>query len=198
MEQLAGLGVNLPTELRPELALAGEWTVTSTRVLKKPGQDEDSKDSLSAAARAAGVRKREREKTEEELEEEDALKTLFKKPKTWGRATKEMPVEGDDELDQLLSGTLVKTKKEEGEDVQVKPDPEPKTEPEDAKPTVIFDVVKKEDVKDAPLLIKHESTGGLGGLPGNIPPAPQAQIEVNESQPAVVFKKRKAKAVRQH
>src|SRR5207237_1004994 len=35
LEQLAELGVNIPTELRSGMALAGEWTVTSTRVIEQ-------------------------------------------------------------------------------------------------------------------------------------------------------------------
>ncbi|OIW25402.1 hypothetical protein CONLIGDRAFT_685247 [Coniochaeta ligniaria NRRL 30616] len=200
LEQLAGLGVNIPTQLRPELALPGEWTVTSTRVLKAPEQGDDSKDSANPSGRATGVRKREREKTEEEQEEEEALKTLFKKPRRWGRETKSMPTEGDDELDQLLSGTLVKPKKEEDEEVKVKPDPDPeiKAEEKQAQGPDAPDAVKQENVKDAPPLIKHESTGGVDGLSADIPPAPEAQTEASEAQPAVVFKKRKPKNVRQH
>lgn len=200
LEQLAGLGVNIPTELRPELALPGEWTVTSTRVLKDPEQGDESKDSANPSARAAGVRKRDREKTEDEQEEEEALKTLFKKPKRWGRETKSMPTEGDEELDQLLSSTLVKPKKEEDEEVKMKldPDAEIKTEDTETRGPDAPDVVKQEDIKDAPPLIKHESTGDVGGLSSEIPPAPEAQSETIEAQPAVIFKKRKPKNVRQH
>lgn len=199
LEQLAGLGVSIPTELRPELALAGEWTVTSTRVLKDPEQGGDSKDTTNPSARAAGVRKRDRDKTEEEQEEEEALKTLLKKPKRWGRETKSIPIEGDDELDQLLSGTIVKPKKEE-EGVEVKPEQDPEIKAEDAgsHDQEALGAVKQEGGKDVPPLIKHESIDGFGGLPGEIPPAPAAQSDAGDAQPAVVFKKRKPKPVRQH
>jgi hypothetical protein len=202
LEQLAGLGVNIPTQLRPELALAGEWTVTSTRVIKDPERGDDSKDSTDATGRAAGVRKRDRDKTEEEQQEEEALKSLFKKPKRWGRETKSLPTEGDDELDQLLSGSLVKpAKKEEDveEETKVKPDPDLKIKTEDpAQQDPEAGDVKQEGVKDAPPLIKHESTAGIGGLSGDIPLAPGTQGEATEAQPAVVFKKRKAKTARPH
>ncbi|KAJ9149214.1 WW domain-binding protein 4 [Coniochaeta hoffmannii] len=202
LEQLAELGVNIPTELRPELALAGEWTVTSTRVIKDPEQGDDSKDSTNPNGRAAGVRKRDRDKTEEELEAEEALRSLHKKPKRWGRETRALPTEGDDELDQLLSGTLVKPKQkeEQDEEVKVKPGPELETKAEDAgaQDKGASDRVNNEDVKDGPPLIKHESTGELGGLPSDIPPAPAAQSGTSDAQPAVVFKKRKPKNVRQH
>lgn len=201
LEQLAGLGVSIPTELRPELALAGEWTVTSTRVLKDPEQGDDSKDSTNTSARAAGVRKRDRDKTEEEQEEEDALKTLFKKPKRWGRETKSIPTEGnDDDLDQLLSGTIVKAKKEE-EEAEVKPEQDPEIKAEDtgsAQNREAMGAVRQEEDKDTPPVIKHESTGGSGGLPSDVPPAPAAQSEAGDAQPAVVFKKRKPKNMRQH
>ncbi|KAK3380887.1 hypothetical protein B0H63DRAFT_376903, partial [Podospora didyma] len=64
LEQLAELGVSLPTEVRTNLAMPGEWTTTSTRIIGDP--------NASTA------------------EDKD-----------------------DAELDALLSGPLVKTKKEE-------------------------------------------------------------------------------------
>ncbi|KAK4147353.1 uncharacterized protein C8A04DRAFT_34098 [Dichotomopilus funicola] len=39
LEQLAELGVAIPTEMRGEMAMAGEWTVTSTRVVEDSDKD---------------------------------------------------------------------------------------------------------------------------------------------------------------
>ena len=87
-EQLAGLGVAVPSDFRAEMAMPGEWTVTNTRVVEPADQ--------KAEKSATGVRKR--EVTEEEKDEEDAVKGLFKKAKRWGRDKE------DEGLDELLSG----------------------------------------------------------------------------------------------
>lgn len=192
MEQLAELGVNIPTHLRPELALAGEWTVTSTRVIKDTDDGGDS-------GRAAGVRKREREVTEEEREAEDAVKGLFKKPKKWGRDSRTIATEEDDELEQLLSRPLVKPKREEAEDIKTEPEPEMKIKikSEDTSSADSAIPAVKAEAKDAPPLIKQESSAGVAGLP-DIPAVHEEEKKASEAEaPAVVFKKRKPKNVRQ-
>lgn len=198
LEQLAGLGVNIPTELRPEMALAGEWTVTSRRVIKDPDQ-EDTKDEPShPTSRAAGVRKRDREQTEEEKEDEEALKTLFKKPKNWGRDTKLMPTEEDAELEELLGGSLVRHKKAEGETIKAEHESQPmvKIEGTHTADSLAAAAVKSECLVDPPPLIKQESGSEISGLPGDIPVTQEAG-HVPETEPVVVFKKRKPKNVRQ-
>ncbi|KAK0616960.1 hypothetical protein B0T14DRAFT_524084 [Immersiella caudata] len=197
LEQLAELGVSIPTELRGGMAMAGEWTVTSTRVIKEDwGGEEQGEEKKGEAvpdgARATGV-KRERERTEEEKEQEEAIKGLFNKRPRWGVGSRQMPVEEDAELDALLSGPLVKTKKEEAEDkVDVK---EEETEVgylgrgEAEKGDGMMPQIKKESSEgDAGI-----STDGIDGTsaPGDDPP--QGEVE----PPAVLFKKRKAKSVRQ-
>lgn len=165
-EQLAELGIAVPGSMRPEMAMPGEWTVTSTRVVEtRPEGGEEGK----VESRATGVRKR--EENEEEREEEAAMQGLFKKPKRWGRDSKAMPREQEDELDALLSGSLVKKQpneapaKDEGEQE---------------------DGVKKEEgpvVKDEP----DTETSGVGG---------EIKTEDGDAGGAVVFKKRKPKGLR--
>ena len=53
------MGVNIPDNFRGGLAMAGEWTVTSTRVVQDP------EESAGPDKKATGVRKREAEETEE-------------------------------------------------------------------------------------------------------------------------------------
>jgi hypothetical protein len=181
LEQLAELGVNIPTQMRPELALAGEWNVVSTRVVKDRSE-EDVKE------KAVGV-KRERVQTEQEKEEEDALRRLFKKPKKWGRDSRVAP-EIDGELEELLAGPLVRPKKEvdvKEEDTGVK-----KEEGDEEVPAL------KGEVKDALPLVKEESIGGV------VLPADGQSVQKEErnggddaAAPAVVFKKRNPKNVRQ-
>ncbi|KFH46059.1 hypothetical protein ACRE_030620 [Hapsidospora chrysogenum ATCC 11550] len=195
-EQLAELGVAIPSEVRPEMAIPGEWTVTKTRVIK---DDADGGDAKKEAA-ATGVRKRE---TEEDKEEEAALQGLFKKPRKWGRDSRAMPQEEDSELDALLSGSVLTrpipsedtiTKREEGEPAQgvkegireeeVKEelkkegdgDDAVKKEPDDEAPQGLAIPVKTEEAPGLDRPVKTEQTDGGG-------PAP------------VVFKKRKPKGM---
>lgn len=112
LEQLADLGVSIPTELRGGMAMAGDWTVTSTRVVKGPETAEYDEKPESLKAQASGARKRERESTEEDKEEEKVINSLFKKPRNWGRDTRVMPTDDDAELEQLLGTPLVKADRE--------------------------------------------------------------------------------------
>lgn len=178
LEQLAELGVSIPTELRGNMAMVGEWTVTSTRVIEEAGQDADGKDPSLTEGRATGV-KREREQTEEEKEQEEAIQALFKKPRKWGIDSKTMPAEEDAELDALLSGPLVKAKKEEG----ASPDANVKVEDsQEEKPAEATLATVKQELSPP---IKDEPADGPGLSP------------TVESAPAVMFKKRKPKNIRQ-
>lgn len=59
LAQLAEMGVSIPEEFRPDMAMAGEWQVTSERIIEPEG--EKKPDAL-----ALGVRKRAVEEEEEE------------------------------------------------------------------------------------------------------------------------------------
>lgn len=184
LEQLAELGVNIPTELRKDMAMVGEWSVTSTRVVDDGDSGNKTADDTKDEGRAVGV-KRERERTEEEKEQEEALNGLFKKRKRWGVGSKSMPEEEDKELEELLSGTIVKTKKEK--DTEVK-----------------GEVKGEEGVPEAPVVKKEESQDGpaleaIQAVQDEAPPAMVKQ-ELGNEEPAVaavVFKKRKPKNIRQ-
>lgn len=176
-EQLAELGVSMPGEFRGEMAMPGEWSVTSTRVIK------DEPEEVNAEAKATGVRKR--EVNEEDKEEEDAVQTLFKKQKRWGRNSKTAPVEEDEELEALLSGSIVTktepddasaTKKEETADVKEEEEP-----------------VKKEN-DDSEVLALPEKSEEVGP---EAPIKPEAEAELAPPATGVVFKKRKPKGIRQ-
>ncbi|KAJ0375322.1 hypothetical protein COL26b_006533 [Colletotrichum chrysophilum] len=182
MEQLAEMGVSIPTEFRGDMAMAGEWTVTATKVF-----DEDAVKEKPVEAKAVGVRKR--EQTEEEKEEEDAVRGLFKKPRKWG-GMRAMP-EDDKELDALLSAdTLFRPKKEESAAVE--------------------DSVKKEEgadeaaaavTSDVPAIKAEEDEAGDKLSAAALGPIADAdgvkKEEDGVESPAVVFKKRKAKNIRQ-
>lgn len=195
LEQLVEMGVAIPDELKGEMAMAGEWTVTSARVVR--GEDdgdanEEKPDSaVPTEARAKGVRKRELEKTEEEQEEENAVQKLFKKPKKWGRDSKAMSGQEDEELEALLSGGLPKKVVKEEDEGGVKR--------EENRDGVANDgELKGEPGADELPLTKQESGGD--GFADRKPPiglvdAPGGKAD--DSVAAVVFKKRKPKAIRQ-
>ncbi|KAF5540698.1 formin binding protein [Fusarium mexicanum] len=182
-EQLAAMGVAMPSDFRPEMAMPGEWTVTNTRIIEtKTEQDEEAK----VEARANGIRKR--EATEDEKEEENAVRGLFKKPRRWGRDSKAMPQQEDQELDALLTGSTFTPRavKEEAEDTaDVKKE-------EDATPDAS---VKTEDATEVKT---EDNTGVKTEAPAEplIKPEPESE-EAESGVQTVVFKKRKPKGIRQ-
>lgn len=182
-EQLAELGVVMPDDFRPEMAMAGEWTVTSTRVINDapPKMEEEEEKSET---KVTGGRKRETSEGEEE--EENAVRDLFKKRRTWGRDSRAMPQDEDADLDALLSGSALT--KLAAEDTPLKEEP-PKEEPlKDEATKAEEDIVKEEPdtepsgftdtTKMEVIDSKHVKTEDADENPG---PAP------------VVFKRRKAK-----
>ncbi|KAI4866017.1 hypothetical protein F4820DRAFT_418371 [Hypoxylon rubiginosum] len=193
-EQLADMGIDVPTELRGDMAMAGEWTVTNTKIIDNantPNPSDSDTKPQNADAIASGVRKRPKREAEEE-EEENAIKGLFKKPRRWGRDTKQAP-EDDAELDALLNETLTKPHKtEEQLQGQFKDEGE-------------LSSIKKEELSSG---IKEEQTEDSRGLAdtepaiksefGTIPIKQENGVEDAQGQtPAVVFKKRKPKNIRQ-
>ncbi|KAF7549227.1 hypothetical protein G7Z17_g6509 [Cylindrodendrum hubeiense] len=178
-EQLAEMGVSMPTDFEPEVAQPGQWTVTKTRVIDTTNKDGVNKASESTAN---GVRKR--EITEDEKEEEDAVQALFKRPRRWGRDSKAMPQDEDTELDALLSGsTFQPTPVDKHEDVKEEDTSDDKTK------------IKVEDGganEEAP-----DTTAAKAEAPSQDPPI---KPEADAGEPGiapVVFKKRKPKGIRQ-
>ncbi|KAI1369748.1 hypothetical protein F5Y08DRAFT_620 [Xylaria arbuscula] len=186
-EQLAEMGISVPTELRRDMALAGEWSVTSTRVIDDPNPDDegDSKPA-NVDAVATGVHKRPKEESDDEKEEVEGIHNLFKKPRRWGRDTRDAP-ENDAELDALLSAPLTKPLKKEEEEEETRES-----------------AIKEESPH---LKIKKEESETDEILPAAIPPASEEKStgaaavkeepDTQTSEPVVVFKKRKPKNIRQ-
>ncbi|CAK7211019.1 hypothetical protein SEUCBS140593_001026 [Sporothrix eucalyptigena] len=205
LEQLAELGVSIPDAFRPDLAMAGDWTVTETRVVEVQEGDEDAK--KGTATRSFGVRKRPRGDNDddddveqqkgghsefEKIDLDSAVQGLFKRPRQWGRDSRTGGSGLDDaggDLDSLLSSAVAKpkeAKKEEAEDTKYT-----KEEP-------------KDDIKKEGSAATDDSTAA------SIPPPTKIKEEVDtdalpvglaeekgekaaSSEPAVLFKKRKAK-----
>ncbi|KAI3324431.1 hypothetical protein HD806DRAFT_68626 [Xylariaceae sp. AK1471] len=182
-EQLAEMGIDVPTELRRDMAMAGEWTVTNTRIIEHaPAATKDAVDSKPDDFSA-----RKRPKTEDEddkEEEEEKVHALFKKPRKWGRDTKRA-VEDDAELDALLSTSLTKPFKKEEEDVE-----RPAVKGEES-----ANIKKEEPETSEPL----SSTTHPHPVANEQDVAATVKRE-NDQEPetlAVVFKKRKPKNLRQ-
>ncbi|TLD13057.1 uncharacterized protein PgNI_03576 [Pyricularia grisea] len=180
LEQLAGMGVNIPDELRGQMAMAGEWTVTKTRVI----DDGEGNESV-----ARGVRKRELEKTEEEKEEENAVNGLFKKPRRWGMDTRIAGGDDGGELDALLSGSSFVVKGEKKEEEEESAESRVKVEDTEKGPDL-----EQAQQEDKPNVVKEEEDV-VKKEPADEPSAPHTAAEL--AAPAVVFKKRKPKNIRQ-
>ncbi|KAF2964484.1 hypothetical protein GQX73_g9081 [Xylaria multiplex] len=184
-EQLAEMGIDVPTELRGDMALAGEWSVTSTRIVDDaPNPDDNDADTkpTNVDAIATGLRKRPKQEDEDDKEDEEGLQNLFKKPRRWGRDSKQAA--GDDaELDALLSTPLMKPLKKEEED----------TKQLDAKEEPPINI-KKEDLETSELLPNGVK---LAVMEHSVGTTIKEEPDNGSSDPVVVFKKRKPKNIRQ-
>jgi hypothetical protein len=181
MAQLAEMGISIPDEFRPDMAMAGEWQVTSERIIE-PEDGEKKPDAL-----ALGVRKR--------VLDEDELEAAEAKKRRWGSTYKSHPTEEDNgDLDALL-GNVTRKGKEPAMKTEATPEmkEEIKMEPEvDSQPAV-------------PQGFQEQNTAGIkrepsdGETPSTIPPLDSGLKQEGEEPAAqgVVFKKRKAKNIRQ-
>ncbi|KAI2633428.1 hypothetical protein GGS21DRAFT_134857 [Xylaria nigripes] len=190
-EQLAQMGIDVPTELRGDMAMPGEWTVTKTRIIDDvPNTDNDGDDVKSKSVDtdnvATGWRKRPRQDDRDEKDgdgDEEKVHDLFKKPRRWGRDTKYM-AEDDAELDALLNTPLTKRPKEEDEDIK-KPNVK-----EDSPP-----IIKKEESETTEPLLS--SIAKSEPEEKNVAAAIKEEHDKEPVDPVVVFKKRKPKNLRQ-
>jgi U1 zinc finger len=178
LAQLAEMGISIPDEFRPDMAMAGEWQVTSERIIE-PEDGEKKPDAL-----ALGVRKR--------VLDEDELEAAEAKKRRWGSTYKSHPTEEDSgDLDALLGHVTRKGK-----------EPAVKTE---ATEEVKGDIRGKP--ADAELVITQgldeQKSLGIKREPSDeepsISPLDSGPKEEGEEPalPGIVFKKRKAKNIRQ-
>ncbi|KAF3481435.1 uncharacterized protein GIQ15_04194 [Arthroderma uncinatum] len=181
VSQLAEMGVAVPEEFRPDMALAGDWKVVSETPIDETGADTTVKN--------IGVRKR--KLREEDQEEADIQQEVVRK--AWGSAIREYPGSrtggaGDDDsadLDALLNMTT-NLKKEKKVKAEVKDEPEPSGRQEPP-------IKREEDDDDVgDTSAKQEDT-----LP-NIKEEerPDLPDEAESAAPAVMFKKRKPKNIK--
>lgn len=175
LAQLAEMGVSIPDEFRPDMAMVGEWQVTAERIIEPDGEKKPE-------AVALGVRKR-RVEDEEDVVESKKLR--------WGSKIKTHPAEDDTgDLDALLANV---TRKD--------PIPAVKIEfKQDSKQNVKKEVKDEEgaDSTDAGEIKREPSDEGskvsevISTTDAIIKPE-----EEEQSTPGIVFKKRKTKNIRQ-
>lgn len=181
--QLAELGISIPDEFRGEMAMPGEWQITSQRLVAPEGDGEKKPEAIGF-----GVRKRVAEEEDEE--------TVQAKKTKWGSAYRRHPgadTENDD-LDELLS--RVTAPKVDPGALETKQEP-----PSDTA------AIPKADAADNSLVkAEQDETPGIKAEPPSDEPSLQTESaafagadvkqEVGEAVGGVVFKKRKAKPMR--
>ena len=186
MAQLAEMGVAIPEEFRPEMALAGEWKEVAKEETPKTLETADS-----PAATAVGVRKRKIDDRGEEEVEQGAPR------KVWGSTIRRYPGAsgGDDEdLDALLEMTTeLKRKKSIKTEIKAEAEDTPIKREEEQTPVKQTPSGGKDHpaVKKEPEDVKAEEETKEPNLAA-IPEATDAPADA----PAVVFKKRKPKQIK--
>ncbi|EHL03136.1 C2H2 and C2HC zinc finger [Glarea lozoyensis ATCC 20868] len=185
LAQLAELGVSIPDEFRPDMAMAGEWQVTSERVLEP---DSETK----VEAKAMGVKR-------ERGEEEDDPEAAELKKKRWGSKFRAHPTEEDNaDLDTLLIQATARSRE---------PAIKPEVKTEDEKLEHIKSEIKVEPTPTACLLESGAANSSTEGVkeeevPNILADIPDSDVTpkqegVGQSATGIVFKKRKAKNIRQ-
>lgn len=183
LAQLAEMGIEVPDEFRPDMALAGGWQVVSQRVI----QEDDGEKKPEAIA--LGVRKR-------QVEEEDE-EALEAKKKRYGSSYRTHPTEEDQgDLDALLNNITRKGKEpvlKSEADIGIKQ--ELKTAPETetgTDPLPSGSAFSSDD--QIPAVVKTEESDGIDAIAA----VPDLKQEGEEPVPTgIIFKKRKAKNIRQ-
>lgn len=196
LAQLAEMGVAVPESYRREMAMAGDWQTTSVRRIYDGMKEERGEDSKTSVLNV-GVRKRKFE-GEEGVE---AVEPVVRRG--WGSTTRTYPGTAgfdDDDLDSLLKTT--KTLKRE----DVVPADSTAHDPiiRDAQPDESIDTKEAEYPVPAESVIKKEPADyALANIDAiddqNVARnAPIKHEDDTPAEPGVLFKKRKAKPLRQN
>ena len=194
LAQLAEMGVAIPDEFRREMAMAGDWqTLSETPIFDNVKKEEDTKDS-KADTLNVGVRKR---KLEGEDDEEEAGEPTVRR--AWGSTTQTYsgPTAEDEDLDALLSSTTARLHKDRNLDTRL--EKQSIDGFEDPALGGNSDVNGQPD--DGSVPIKTEDSLD-DGAPADTPAAStlnnrEIKQEATPSGGEIVFKKRKAKTMRQ-
>ena len=193
LAQLAELGVAVPEDFRKEMAMVGDWQTTSERLIYDTVKKEENSGDVKPEGLNIGVRKR---KFEGQEEEEEAGERVVRRG--WGSTVRAYPGQDDDQdLDALFMTTKI-LKREGAIEGDVPTDPSSQA----------GGITNNSAQKDASLvaadgqLIKRENSLENVVLPDGTPEkdvaeAPTIKQEDDAASTGVVFKKRKAKPIRQ-
>ena len=194
LAQLAELGVAVPEDFRKEMAMVGDWQTTSEKLIYDTVKKEEDSGDVKPEGLNIGVRKR---KFEGQEEEEEAGETVVRRG--WGSTVRAYPGQHDDkDLDVLLTNTKILKREEGGIEGNVPP----------GSSSQIGGVTNHSAKKEASSiladgqLIKREDSSENVVLPETMPEkdgaeAPAIKQEDDAASTGVVFKKRKAKPIRQ-
>ena len=191
LAQLAELGVAVPEDFRKEMAMVGDWQVTSQTPIYDTVKKEEGSEEFKPEGLNVGVRKRKFEGQEEECE---AGETVVRRG--WGSTTRTYPTtvaDGEDDLDTLLNTTKNLQK--------------PAVEPEASLSESQAEEADKHETLKAPVTakvppLKREESSNPG-ISDEIPKNRESTTIKQEDEPipplepASLFKKRKAKPIRQ-
>lgn len=194
LAQLAELGVAVPEDFRKEMAMVGDWQTASERLIYDTAKKEEDGGDVKPEGLNIGVRKR---KFEGQEEEEEAGERVVRRG--WGSTVRAYPGQDDDkDLDALLMTTKILKREEGGIEGSVSTGPS----------SEIGGFTKHSAQKEASLvaadgqLIKRENSSENVVLPDGMPEkdvaeAPTIKQEDDAAAIGSVFKKRKAKPIRQ-
>lgn len=196
MEQLAAMGVAVPEQYRKDLSVAGGWsTVSETPIYSYKDEDEDGS---KPPAGSFGVRKRKLDEDEEDAETE----AREQERKGWGSKFRTYPGNkgNDEDLDALLSGTIIRkkhVKTEEADDASgVKNEEIDDTTGIKTEETDDTSKIKSEETSEPPIKQEESTEHGLSPAVPDANPNQDGAALKQEEQPAdppIVFKKRKGK-----
>ncbi|KAI9814367.1 MAG: hypothetical protein M1827_003222 [Pycnora praestabilis] len=196
LAQLAEMGVAIPEEFRGEMAMAGDWRTTSRSTIEFGMKKEGDEDDTKPGSHSIGVRKR---KYEGQEEEEEAGETIAKRG--WGSTTRTYPgsAQVDDDLDALLKvGPAYR--KGKGRDASDQPVEGGQREGSATRGD-IQNPVDESLHKYSPQIKREDSDGAANTVPPTINDTNRIDASVKEEEDApgvgIIFKKRKARCIRQ-
>ena len=190
LSQLAELGIAVPDDFRKEMAMVGDWQTTSQTPIYERVKEEQSYGDVKPEVSNIGVRKR---KFEEQEGEEAAGETVVRR--RWGSTTRTYPgngIDGEDDLDALLSTTNKIIKSDPGNFMEQESSDEKLDNRDDRNPS-----------ENAGILSIKREESSISGVSDAIPEegiaakATSIKQEDEASEPNIMFKKRKAKPIRQ-
>lgn len=199
LAQLAAMGVAVPEEYRRENAMVGEWesarvekktplprrALGETRVKSEVKQEEEVKREEGGDGDGLGVDEVSRKRPADEEGESVGFSFKGKKRPNWGTDTKKYKGGGDDELDALLSSTVVVKKESKGQDGDVPGSGDAEDQPNTEAPKLVKEESETKDITAAP-------------LDGSTTMAEPKEAEDDEEPDlGSIFKKRKVKSTRQ-